>query len=201
MTEPHCAEWCMCSLFSHASMIFDVTTLPYWERRGWSLEADGAKHFKIADDSFAAVTIQSSQPREPGGSGSRESSPVIPVSPVQVLRFCQTEDNRDKISRVWVWLAGYLAIRAAFCWIMSNLSSRCARHFSWTNQSQPGWGRTLKRDWHATVNFSKCWTHCYAPQVKIIDKLVLGINTLDTNHQSRPFFCHKDLMKEQNLQK
>ncbi len=35
----------------------------------------------------------------------------------------------------------------------------------------------------------------------ITDELVLIINTLETNHQCRPFFFHKDLMKDQNLQK
>ncbi len=35
----------------------------------------------------------------------------------------------------------------------------------------------------------------------IIDKLVISINKSETFHQCKPFFLHKDLMKEQNLQK
>ncbi len=35
--------------------------------------------------------------------------------------------------------------------------------------------------------------------ILIVDKLVLSINKLETNHQCRPFFLHKDLMKEQNV--
>ncbi len=59
--------------------------LKSWERRGWSLEADAAKCFKITNYSFGAITIQSSQPGEPEGSGSRESNPVSPVRPVQLF--------------------------------------------------------------------------------------------------------------------
>ncbi len=33
----------------------------------------------------------------------------------------------------------------------------------------------------------------------IVDKLVLGINKLETNHQCRQFVLHKDLLREQNL--
>ncbi len=37
--------------------------------------------------------------------------------------------------------------------------------------------------------------------VNIIEKLVLSMNKLETNHQFRQFFLHKGLMKNQNLQK
>ncbi len=53
------------------------------EKRLMFLEADAAKCFKITNYLFGAVTSQSSQPHEPEGTGSRESSPVSPVRAAQ----------------------------------------------------------------------------------------------------------------------
>ncbi len=44
------------------------------------------------------------------------------------------------------------------------------------------------------------WGRCVDKLVLSINKLVLRINKLETSHQRRQFFLHKDPMKEQNLQ-